>query len=362
MKTATITWICYRNFGTFLQAYSLQRVVKQLGHENWIIYDRHFAKHKKDSNSIKGHLIEIYGMLSSIVKQPYCFKMNRCYDRFLKDKLQIDYNVQTLNGLSEKYDAFICGSDQIWSPYIEFEPYYFLGFPAQRKIAYAPSVGTGKCTEEYVRNAIPLIRQFDYLSTREDIGSEMLKKYINKPIVTVLDPTLLLDGNEWSKLTSEIEDENILLCYYLTANDWYIEYAKQYVKEHNLKLYIFGTNPTYSKFADRVIYGGPLEFLSYIKSAKVIFTDSFHATIFSILFHKKFQTFKRFQDGKGADQNARLYNLFSQLHIENHFIGEDDPFNPDMNASANWSDVEFNLKKLRRESIEYLKNSLADKN
>ena len=358
MKTATITWICYRNFGTYLQAYALQQVVKQLGHENHIIYDNHFIKHAKPSKSLKDVLRKIYGTVVQTIRFPQHFKIERCYERFLKEHLQIDYQITTTDGLGDKYDAFLCGSDQIWSPYLDFEPYYFLGFPAKRKIAYAPSLGTGTCTAAYEKNAIPLIRQFDYLSTREEVGTKMLRQYIDKPIQTVVDPTLLLDGTTWDKLTQTVDEDKYLLCYFLSPNDWYINHAKQYAKEKGLKLYIFGTNPHYRDFADKVIYGGPQEFLSYIKYADIVFTDSFHATIFSIHFHKNFQTFKRFEDGKGNDQNARLYNLFEKLYIDHHFVGKSDQFQPDCNASVNWVEVDNYLQDLRDFSLSYLKNSL----
>lgn len=358
MKTATITWICYRNFGTYLQAYALQQVVKQLGHENYIIYDKHFAKHVKPPKSLKDVLRKIYGTVAQTIRFPQHFKVNRCYERFLKEHLQIDYQVTTTDGLGDRYDAFLCGSDQIWSVYLDFEPYYFLGFPAKRKIAYAPSLGTGICTAAYEKNAIPLIRQFDYLSTREEVGTALLLKYIDKPIQTVVDPTLLLDGTTWDKLTQIVDEEKYLLCYFLSSNEWYINHAKQYAKEKGLKLYILGTNPHYRDFADTVIYGGPQEFLSYIKYAEFVFTDSFHATIFSIHFHKNFQTFKRFEDGKGNDQNARLYNLFEKLHIDDHFVGKADQFQPDCNTSVNWVEVDNYLQDLRDFSLSYLKNSL----
>lgn len=358
MKTATVTWIYYRNFGTYLQAYALQQIVKQLGHENYIIYDNHFAKHADSFHSLRSVLGWIYGNVVKAIRCPQQFKVDRCYARFLKDYLQIDYRVKTTERLGEKYDAFLCGSDQIWSPYLDFEPYYFLGFPAERKIAYAPSLGTGTCNEAYEKNAIPLIRQFDHLSTREEVGTALLKKYIDKPIQTVVDPTLLLDGNSWSKLTKKVDEEKYLLCYFLSPNDWYINHAKQYAREKGLKLCIFGTNPHYREFADKVIYGGPKEFLSYIKYADIVFTDSFHATIFSIHFHKNFQTFKRFEDGKGNDQNARIYNLFEKLYIDHHFVGKSDQFQPDCNASVNWFEVDNHLQDLRDFSLSYLKNSL----
>ena len=97
-----------------------------------------------------------------------------------------------------------------------------------------------------------------------------------------------------------------------------------------------------------------------INAADEVFTDSFHATIFSILFHKKFTTFKRFKDGGEKDQNLRLYNLFSLLGLHDYFIGEDDLAVLSTLSSPDYERIEDRLEKLRSESLLYLKQSLGE--
>lgn len=356
MKTATITWIAYKNYGTYLQAYALQQIIKKLGHENHIIYDSHFARYAPNEITVKQRIIEFLKMVLKGKNHLTHF----LYKSFARRYLKIDYNVKSIEGLGNKYDAFVCGSDQIWSPYLEFEPYYYLGFPAKKKIAYAPSVGTSNVSEEYIKNVTPYLSQFNSLSTREFVGSEILARYLERPVKTVLDPTLLLSAEDWRRILKNLKDKDYLLCYFLTPNQWYVDAAKAYAEKYQLKLYIFATDSMYEAIADKMIYGGPREFLSYINNAKMVFTDSFHATIFSILFHKEFLTFKRFEDGKGKDQNARIYNLFESLGISSIFIGIKDVEEIHKQRINDWKVIEDKLSKLRKDSIHYLKTALSD--
>lgn len=350
-RTATVTWISYRNYGTYLQAYALQRTLKNLGVRNTILSDKRYV-------SPSG----FRGLLGRIKKS--VFGRNdlsvALYKRFEEMFLEIDSHWSASN-LDEHYDIFICGSDQIWSPYLPFNSYYYLGFTAKKKIAYAPSTGTGYSNVEYVNNVRSYINSFSHIAVREEDGAEMLSRFIDKDIKVVLDPTLLLDDNEWDKVEAQCTvnfEDDYIICYFLTPNIWYINYALEYAKQHCLKVKIFNTNQIYKEYGFDLVDAGPGEFISYIKQASKVFTDSYHASIFSILYNKDFVTFKRFRDGGEKDQNARIANLFEKLGISDYFIGEDAVDRIKQLPSPDYNEVESRLAVFRGDSIQFLQNAI----
>lgn len=350
MKTATVTWIYYENFGTFLQAYALQKSIAALGHDNVIIDDSFLHKPNK-INLIKRTIIDIIKGRKK--------KSHKAYQKFRNKHLKINNKFNCINEISKKYDVYICGSDQIWSPHIKFNPYYFLNFTGKKKIAYAPSTGTGTSTEEYRNNVKSLIEQFTHVAVREEDGAAMLSSFIDKEIKVVIDPTLLLSSTDWDIVTCNVKNEKpYILCYFLTPNKWYLDYVKEYAQKTGIRIKIFNTNPIYKEYGFELIDAGPGEFITYIKNAKKIFTDSFHASIFSIIYHKNFITFKRFKDGGNNDQNTRIANLFKKFNISTHFIGEENLKNIEDLDTPDYAIIDEKLKILREKSINYLKEAI----
>ena len=349
MRTATITWIYYENFGTYLQAYALQKSIIDLGHENVIIDDSSFYR-----PSLKGRIKKV--MIDIMKGKSFSHK---AYQRFKRENLGIENFTGDTDEIKDKFDVYICGSDQIWSPYLEFNPYYYLGFTSRKKIAYAPSTGTGACTEQYKQNVKPHINKFSHVAVREEAGQKMLSSFIDKNIDVVLDPTLLLTKEQWDRVECKVNvDSPYILCYFLTPNKWYLDYVKEYAIKHNKHIKIFNTNPRYKSMGFETIEAGPGEFISYIKNAEKVFTDSFHSSIFSILYHKDIITFKRFEDGGQKDQNARIANLFSKLGIPSYFIGKDEIDKIEEFATPDYTKVEEKLTSYREASRTYLKNAI----
>lgn len=354
LHTATVTWIYYENYGTFLQAYALQQVLYDLGVDNRIIDDKKI---------LFPHAVRNF---FSAFKRFFFGKVNpnsTYFKEFKKEYLIIDRNYTKPEDLNKRYDAFICGSDQIWSPYInpEFRPYYYLSFTDKKKIAYAPSTGTGTSNPIYRQTVKPWLERFHSLSVREESGAKMLSSFVEKDIQTVLDPTLLLTGTSWRKLILPHKHlDSYVLCYFLTPNSWYMEYVKAYARKQGKKIKVFFTHEQFRTYGDTCIYGGPQEFLTFIDQADKVFTDSFHASIFSILFQKDFITFKRFEDGKGNDQNARIADLFQKLGLFSRFIGCNDLTQIETLPQINHTDVQKRLDVLRSKSLLFLKKALYD--
>ena len=288
-----------------------------------------------------------------------------CFDKFRINNLKISdeyISYAELQKLNSEFDVFICGSDQIWSP-ISFDEKFYLNFADNNKIiSYAPSFGINKIEDDYIKNKIKnLILRFNFISVRERQGEKIIKDLTGQEQQFVLDPTLLIDCSEWDKIVSNVninvEKDKYILCYFLGKSNKYYKDIVKYAKKNNLKIInvpVF-KNKLLSKYnIDNV---GPLEFVKLIKNAKCIFTDSYHGTIFSINFNRPFITYKRFKDNSKKSENSRLESIFELLDIKNHFV---EKFNSISNID--YDKVNKLLKKYRKQSISFLKNSIEKVN
>lgn len=369
--TATITWISWNNYGSLLQAYALQQTLKSLGFDNHIISDERIVyPHKYNqvdsSISLLQKIRRSLGFWKCFLqyksfRNDYYTKLY--FDNFRNNDLIVDNEYASFLDLGNKYDAYIAGSDQIWNPNKNiFKPFYYLDFTNKKKISYAPSLGTSVYPDEYKEVVKELLSSFSYISIREKKGEELLSSFIEKDITTVLDPTLLLSKNEWNKIAAKTQQNTkYAIGYFLTYNQEYINWAIQDAKRRKVKLFFFQINPHVYEYSNDVVAAGPREFISYIKDADFVYTDSFHATVFSIIYEKDFLTFKRFKDGCENDQNSRLANLFQLTDIKNRYVDSDNlslvsSTHIDMNVFAN---ALHNIETERQHSISFLKKALS---
>lgn len=357
-KTATITWITYHNLGTFLQAYALQKIIYSLGYDNCIISDRRFIKEKSFLWRVVVNIYHFICGYNVFVKGRR--KESRLYKRFINDYLLIDDSWIDYSDLDSKYDIFICGSDQIWSPSLEYNPFYYLGFTNKKKIAYAPSIGQRFCSLERIRKMKLNLDKFSFLSIREETGKRLLLKFIKRDIQVVVDPTLLLSSKEWGELifNSRCSKESYVLCYMLSYNEAYIHCIKNFSKRKQVLIKWVITDKRYLKHADIPLFVGPIEFLNEIKNATYFFTDSFHGSIFAIHFEKRFWTFKRFEENEKNNQNSRINDLFLMLGILDYIIDGKD-FVEKMNLPCiDYNIVKRKIYEEREKSLNYLVNAL----
>ena len=361
-KIANITWITYPNFGTFLQAYALQQYIISLGYEDVVL---------DDSTIIDTHIdwkFRVKRWLWSLGKTYRRYansqkKAQNLYDRFKEEHILVESNVEDVQRLNETYDCFVCGSDQIWNPFSLSNPkysFFYADFARKKKISYAPSIGVSSMPSEFVDRFRTLIKGFSFLSAREKQGQEIMQKLSGKYVANVVDPTLLLDGKQWSKLLDihkEIADEKYVLGYFLTPNLIYIEAAKTYAHKNGCKFKMFYTDKSYYSVADELITAGPIEFLQAIHDAKQLFTDSFHGSIFASIFNVQFITFKRFKNTM-TGQNLRVENLLKIMDIEERLLSEDDVADIDKLGKINFEHVWNQITPYITKSKEYLIHAL----
>ena len=361
-KIANITWITYPNFGTFLQAYALQQYIISLGYEDVIL---------DDSTVINNHVdwkFRVKKWIWSLGKT-YRRYINsqkiaqKLYGRFKEEHILIESNVKDVKRLNETYDCFVCGSDQIWNPFSLSNPksgFFYADFAEKKKISYAPSIGVSSVPSDFVDRFHALIQGFSFLSAREKEGQKIMQKLSGKCVANVVDPTLLLDGQQWSKLLDshkKIADEKYVLGYFLTPNPVYIEAAKAYAYKNGYKFKMFYTDKSYYSVADELITAGPIEFLQAIHDAQHLFTDSFHGSIFASIFKVQFITFKRFKNTI-TSQNSRVENLLKMMDIEERLLSEEDVADIDKLEKINFGHVWNQITPYITKSKEYLIHAL----
>ena len=353
MKTATVTWITYNNYGTLLQAYALQKAIEQLGHENVILSDNEILKEFRASRvnvpkvkrvvpveSPAGRLERLAADPGRILRSllcrcdperygsPYEDSQKACGE-FRKEALKIRCDVAgaTLPGLNEDYDAFVCGSDQVWSVFDNnFNPYYYLDFAQKRKIAYAPSLGTDQITPEKAETLRQLLADFSAVSVRESGSAKQLSEITGRQVQWVADPTLLHDREFWSEFASELPQrkKKYLLCYFLEHRAWYISYARKLARKLGLKLLLIPSrwdHLQHSFVADFPV--GPREFAALFRDASYVLTDSYHGSIFSLIFEKDFQYLQRFAKDDPNSQNIRVESLFGYLDLQDRVAAQE---------------------------------------
>lgn len=367
MKVGIMTWFQYHNYGTSLQVTGTYKVLRKYGYESAVI------DYKESGNPIfkhrKGVLKEGFDIIKKRLQDhPYHRYEEKGrkekFDAFLRENLKFTKPVQLmseLESLNDEFDAFICGSDQIWAPSV-FNTHYYLDFVLEdnKKIAYAPSVGLTQIDDENVRHQIKkYASKFSSISTREEQGSRIISEIIGRDVETVIDPTLLLTSKEWNEWASNNYENSApyLLVYMLGKNERYWKIIEKIAKQLELEIKII---PVFFKDLDRS--GcikepvGPADFLSLIKNASYVCTDSFHGLAFSINYGKKFCVFERFKTNDRLNQNSRIYNVLNLFQLNSRLVNSnlDNVIFDDINYSR-----VYEILNLERErSIKYLLDSL----
>lgn len=262
-----------------------------------------------------------------------------------------------------KYEYYIVGSDQVWNTsFIFANEAYFLNFvpPNAKRIAYAPSIGlpvtSPKLKREWFEKNIP---QFDFLSLREMSHERFLKEFTDKKIYSVVDPTLLLECSDYDELCNgtHYPEGDYLVLYFLKHDNsapLLMEFANMMSRKFNLKvIYSFATvlPQSFKNVSETFYYSDPREFVQLIKHAKVVVTNSFHGTIFSIKYHVPFFVFIV------SSMAARITDLLKNTGLESQIVYGYKKLSDDM-LQIDFSKADKVLEKKREGSVKYLKMAL----
>lgn len=377
--------VCYdtKNFGSQLQVLATVKKVEELGYKSEIIrykkkitptfivqtiprlFNISFVKSKLSGNQ-KDKALKSKPFYQKQVQQRNQ-RFNAFVDKYFAPLFSESYGGwETLVAKCKKnYDAFLCGSDQLWLPNNLGSHFYTLEFAPDNKpkIAYATSFGVSQIPDGQKKATAKYLNRFQHLSTRELAGQKIIKELTGKMAQVVCDPTLLFDAEGWKQMLPEkkIVEEPYVFCYFLGTNEEHRKIANEFKSKTGLKLV---TCPFLDNYVECDLNFGDIQlfdmdaadFVNLIRHAEYILTDSFHGSVFSILNHKKFMTFNRFNAGVNS-RNSRIDSLCTLLGLsERRYSGNV----MDVKNGIDYNAVEEKLKKLRAESAKYLKDALKE--
>ena len=368
MKIAILTWLYNGNYGTLLQAYALQVFLKREGYDVSNINYKPSAIEKaknliKCHNSFSLFKEKFDGYLSKKQGQPeLLYQRNKAFEQFLSKNFNLTKEYSKPNELSElsgKYDAYICGSDQIWSPML-LNPVYYFNFLSEneRRYAYACSFGVSEIPSKKMKIIREYLEKFVEISVREKTGVKIVKTLTGKNVPMNVDPTLLLEHEEWNELAVNPRiNGRYVFAYFLSNKESYEEIAKKVAQKYNCELVLIPTQKEHYKFDGTIIQNaGPCEWLGLVKDSCAVVTDSFHGSIFSLVFKKDFYVTKRFDDTSAKSQNSRIYTLLETYGCEDCMVSEIQDI--DKKHDFNWEALHRRMKINASASREWLNTCL----
>lgn len=342
MKIGLVTTYRIDNYGTKLQAYAMQTILQAKSDEVCLIdyyssFDMRFhvvvakiykkvrslfdRKNGKDRKVCSEYMEKRHAAISSFDKY---------YD--LSPAIRGYANLKAIVG---SYDCFVCGSDQIWAESNNVTDFFNLNFVAGKKptVAYAPSFGTSQITKPMRKAYREYLRRINFISVRENSGVGIIKQLIGRDVQQVLDPTLLVDKEMWEGLIKEdgckTTGQKYIFCYFLGRNPSHRKFVSHLSRQTGLEVvniaHMKGFCPADESLAGQKLYDvSPPMFLNLIKNAQYVCTDSFHGTVFSIIFGKNFYTFERFISTCQESTNSRIYSLLDMFGLEGRIIKADE--------------------------------------
>lgn len=363
------------NYGGFLQEMALQDAINSLGYECEIIdYEvsqelntfslkrgiKNFSFDKIKKKLTKEKTILLSNPASdSITKRKRAFDKYRAHNLVLSKKM----SYSDLHSIDLNYEQLVCGSDQIWNPDYNI-PAFFLNFGRKdcRKIIYAASIGKGQLSCLEKKTYSKLLEFPDYISVREDSAQKLISSITEKNVELVLDPTLLHQQEYWIKKAddSSLNHRNYIFCYFLNLTDEKVKSVNEFARKNDCEIiaipYLHNEMEEYSEKLEGKLLSevNPADFLNLIRNAETVITDSFHATVFSIIFHKNFWCFGR--NAGTYNMNTRLHTLLGYVEMQDRMIAPEDLKNKTHCIQMN-IDL-HNLEKKQKESIAFLSNAL----
>lgn len=356
------------NYGGCLQAYAIQQTIKKLGYNPQIL---------QVYTPLTGTKFNKWVAILRVLKNPIAFLRRRKYikedsrnevfrskafDRYRSTYLTFDESfILSQNNMSGavNYDTFVCGSDQIWNPILYgVHPIWTMKFAPKgsKKIAYAPSLGISDIPEQYIATFKENLKDYAYISCREQEGANSLSKILGRNIDVVLDPTLLLSPDQWHEFAIPVSVNKPYIFCYLFGSYPYIAEVKKRVKDYyGINMVCLPYNLRELKSDDLKLYDiTPNQFVWLIENAKFVVTDSFHATVFSIKMNTPFVSLKRTSDNDRKNMNSRLYTLLKTVRLEDRLVNESM-----VGCIENIIERKLDLKSANERLSEYMKRDIA---
>lgn len=366
MKIGILTVPFNNNYGGLLQAYALKRILCDMGH-NVVFINRQRNKPRSLKFWIYSMLVKLHIIEDYLEKRSKELSENT--DNFIQNNLtpitEAYYTTQELSQVKNLgIDYYIVGSDQVWRYYYaedSIDDFFFniLDGDSTPRMSYAASFGTNNM--EYPKNkqmiASRLLKQFKGLSVREEGGRDLLHHYFNVPldaIDVVLDPTFLLDVDKYKMLfgNEQINQSDYAFTYILDSK--FINQCDIQSICERMNLSRIDLKAQTGDLSKLNVIAPVEQWLCSLYYSKVVITDSFHGTVFSIIFNKQFLVVANPERGV-----VRLQSLLSNFGLEDRLVNKLDESTLDvLNKIVNWNRVNAIIKEKKNASLYYLKRML----
>lgn len=370
-NVAILTYHSAYNFGSVLQAYATQTALARLGYSAEIINYR-----LDEQKYFYQRLLRLkYGpktAIKDLLLLPIAGKRlerARRFEKFILERLVTTREVSTPEQVAElwgKYDVIISGSDQIWSKnshelransWENMDPYLLKGFPG-RKISYASSIGS--MTDEQLQRILPCVNEFDAISFREVSAAKRMGRMLDRKPETVLDPTLLLDRQDWIDAFDLRENGDKYILLYSLRNPQtlrkLLRLTAKLAEQRGCKVRVvapFAWLPIVNRRIEFHPEYGPVDFLNALYGAEAVVTDSYHGTVLSVNFGKEFYTI-----GGNGGTKYRMKDALELLGLGMRMRDTLDEISIDSCSAIHYEMVDERLKRLKEKSIDYLRRAM----
>ena len=295
---------------------------------------------------------------------------NAAFDKFSQSRFKklspVYYGYEQLKEQSKKYTAVMVGSDQLWSPSGITSNFYFLLFADNNtvKISYATSFGVSQINPRYHKIYNTFLNRLNFISVRENSGKKIVEELSLNKAEVVCDPVILLDAEQWLKEipNKRLYDEPYIFAYFLGKSAEYRDAVTKFAKQKGLKIVTEPHMDSYNKadenFGDYTPFDiGPAEFVNLIRNAEYVFTDSFHGSVFSMLYQKHFLVFNRYSDNSSSSKNSRIDSFCKNYGLSDRRYNGNIA---DVENKINYEDVLGKVDEHRQKSKAFLDRALAD--
>lgn len=358
-KIGILTFHRALNYGALLQAYGLVNYLTKNAENCKVEIIDYRAPGIEKNRSVKNRFFPF--SIKNTLRTILLIKKINKFDIFLKKYLPISskiYTEQNISDIENDYDIIFVGSDQVWNTKITENDYNFFlaesNIKNKKKInSYAASVGLLEYDNIEKEKISAYLKKFNHISIRESASQDIFEDMNIKIDGVHVDPTLLISYEDWNLIVKgrKIKDDYILV-YNVKKPDNLLRYVKKFSNENNLKI-VYIPNGIKPK-GGKIMFPNINEFLSLFHNAKYIFTNSFHGTVFSIIFHKKMLVELK----KDSQGNNRIINLLKECGLSNRIV-KDDNYQIIEN-DIDWNKVDFNLSNLAKKSQQYLTNIIKE--
>ena len=379
MKIGIMTFHRAYNYGAVLQAYALSHCIKKIDDSVEIIdyYPQYFRKQYRMipevPHSKRAAKQQIKRIIGRIIYGSKLKDRSKAFETFIDEYIPLSRKsytkIESIEDDIEQYNIIITGSDQVWNDRCaNFDRVFFLDFQGvYKKCSYAASFGFDEIPSDLKNIYQKRLAGYSLISVREDSGKRIINELLDEEATICCDPTLLLDAVEWKEVIEDFDapKEDYIFLYYVTKADSVRKYAHKLAKEKNCRVIALSCQVAFPEFSgdeDRSIgfevvnTCGPKEFVGYIANARYIVTNSFHGTVFSLLFHKNFKT-QFIQDTK--KKNNRVIELMEKLGLCERDLSAQDC---NIDKAIDWSVVDKKIEQYRTDSINYLRKICIESN